>query len=80
MTRKEIVELRAKFLKQMDDYVRDSIGDETITDYWLSMGLPDGADDDEIREIAEDDEEWVEMVEAFAYCLRMEEEFEEGDE
>ena len=47
----ELVMYRKDFLRQMDDYVKDMIGDETITQEWLSNGLPDGYDDIDLEEI-----------------------------
>ena len=61
---------RMDMLYGFDSYVRNNIDDEDIFDYWLTYGVPDGADDSTIREIAEDDEEWLETVNAFAYCCR----------
>ena len=61
---------RMDMLYSFDNYVRNTIGDEDILDYWLTYGVPDGADDDIIREIAEDDEQWLETVNAFAHCCR----------
>lgn len=72
MTRQtDITKCRIEFLKQFDYYVFNIIGDDDITDYWLQMGLPDGYDVDDLREIALDDGEWLDMVKAFAECCRM---------
>lgn len=66
----DITKCRIEFLKQFDYYVRNVIGDDEITcDIWLACGVPDGADDTDLREIAEDDELWVDCVECFADCL-----------
>lgn len=64
------VEMRMDFINQFDYYIRDEIGDEFIIDLWLAEGLPDGADTAEIREIAEDEESWLDMVQCFARCCR----------
>ena len=66
-----LVEMRIDFINQFDYYIRNEIGDEEITEIWLALGLPDGADADEIREIAEDEESWLDMVNAFAKCCKM---------
>ena len=71
---KEIYKLRVNFLKQFDKYVRDDIGDENITDYWLQYGIPDGSDDEDLLEIAKDEEQWVDMVNAFRICCAAAEE------
>lgn len=70
----DIVILRVDFLKQFDKYVRDNIGDEDITDYWLQYGIPDGSDEEDLFEIAMNDEQWVDMVNAFRVCCAMAEE------
>ena len=66
-----IVEMRMDFINQFDHYIRNEIGDETITEGWLMCGLPDGADTAEIREIAEDEELWFDIVQCFAACCRL---------
>lgn len=66
----ELVMYRKDFLRQMDDYVKDMIGDETITQEWLSNGLPDGYDDIDLEEIASDDELWLDCVKCFASCCK----------
>lgn len=66
----ELVMYRKDFLRQMDDYVKDMIGDETITQEWLSSGLPDGYDDIDLEEIASDDDLWLDCVKCFASCCK----------
>ena len=70
MTRQtDITKCRIDFLKQFDYYVRNVIGDEYITcDIWLAEGLPDGYDDDDLKEIAESDKCWLYCVKAFSKC------------
>lgn len=70
----EIIELRVKILKEMNEYIFDKIGDEDITDYWLLYGMPDDSEDDDFLMVAEDEESWVNVVKAFAGCLRMNDE------
>lgn len=65
-----IVEMRMDFINQFNHYIRNEIGDELITDMWLTCGLPDGADTAEIREIAEDEKLWLDMVTCFATCCK----------
>ena len=62
---------RIDMLYAFDKYVKETIGDEIITDIWLTEGLPDEADTEELTEIAEDDFMWLEMVETFAECCRL---------
>lgn len=62
---------RVDFLCQFDNYVRDVIGEETIIDYWLTFGLQDGWDEDDLFDIAEDDDLWVDAVKAFDHCCKL---------
>ena len=68
----EIIVMRTDFLIQMDKYVRDIIGDEDIIDYWMTYGVPDGSSAEDISEIAQDNDAWVEIINCFAKCLRIE--------
>ena len=77
VTRKEWIEVRKNLLKEMDDYVRNKIGDKIGDDFvyydvWASEGVPDGADELDYHEIAEQDDLWLDCVKAFAKCCRME--------
>ena len=66
----DVVILRVDFLKQFDAYVRNEIGDEDIMDYWLERGVPDEADDEMLTEIAMDDGQWLDIIDAFRICCR----------
>ena len=68
---KEIIELRVKILKEMNEYIFNEIGDENIIDHWLLFGMPDDSEDDDFLMVAEDEASWVNVVKAFAYCLKM---------
>lgn len=68
---KEIIELRVKILKEMNEYIFNEIGDEDIIDYWLLFGMPDDSEDDDFLMVAEDEESWNSVVETFATCLKM---------
>lgn len=67
---KTIIEMRIMFLKQFNDYICNSIGDEFITEYWFAYGVPDGADAEDIFEIASDDDIWLDVVKTFEKCCR----------
>lgn len=71
MTR-TLEDCRIELLKQMDTYVRETIGDDEITELWLEEGLPDGYDQVDLMEIALDDEVWFWMVDAFRRCCNLE--------
>lgn len=67
----DITKCRMEFLKQFDYYIRNIIGDDDITDHWLMMGLPDGYDETDLKDIALDDELWLDCVKAFSACCKM---------
>ena len=68
--RTELIMYRKDFLKQMDDYIKDMIGNEIIIQKWFANGLPDGYDDIHLEEIASDEELWLDCVNCFASCCR----------
>ena len=72
MTRQmDITKCRIEFLKQFDSYVREDIGNDEITcDIWLVEGLPDGYDETDLKEIALDDELWLDCVNCFKKCCK----------
>ena len=75
LSRKVLIGLRVGFLRMMDDYVREVIGDDDIcVNVWFAEGVPDGSDEDDLISIAEDDDLWVECVECFARCCQLAEE------
>lgn len=65
MTREEIVILRMNILGGMDAYIRNVIGNDYITERWNIYGVPDGADEEELTEIAEDGGEWARICAYF---------------
>lgn len=67
-TRENIERIRQIMLVQMDAIVRCDIGDEDIIESWLMCGVPDEWDEDDLIEIAEDDEMWTDTVECFRRC------------
>jgi hypothetical protein len=64
----EIVILRANILGGMNEYITTR-GDEDIIENWLQV-FPDGADEDDLMEIAEDESLWLEVIQCFARCCR----------
>lgn len=71
MTENEIRVLRANIVCGMDTYVREVIGNEDITDYWLAFGMPDGSDEDSIMYDMEDEKTFDQWVGCFRNCMRM---------
>ena len=67
----DITKCRIEFLKQFDYYVRNIIGDDDITENWLIwVGLPDDYDETDLKEIALDDELWLDCVKCFSCCCK----------
>ena len=63
-------ESRAKLGKKMDDYMRENIQNEEIFwSGWASMGMPDGATEDDYEDLKESDEFWTDCLEAFMRCV-----------
>lgn len=66
---------RASLGKQMDDYLRDNINNEEIFwGVWASMGIPDGATEDDYEDLEDNDEFWTDCLEAFMRCVLLDKE------
>ena len=65
MTRVELIRLRIKFLWDFHEYI-ENLEDDDIYLEWIRDGIPDNPDNYTMREIAEDDEQWVEVVGVFS--------------
>lgn len=63
---KATIEIRKNRLKKMDIYVINTIGDEEETAFWLQMGVPDCATEDDFQFIAENEEEYNRCCRVFA--------------
>lgn len=63
-----ITELRAKIMREMDNYIRENVDDEDLFMYWLQEGVPDEADDAMLLELAEIESCWMNVINAFA-CI-----------
>lgn len=57
-TKEDIIKTKITLLKQMNSYIVDKIGDEECTDTWLEYGVPDGATEEDYREIVESESQW----------------------
>lgn len=66
-----IIESRAKLMKEMDNYICNTIGDEDIIDIWLMDGVPDGSTEADLLDLAKIECCWLNIVNCFASCLRM---------
>ena len=65
----EIIVLKANLLGGMNDYILNEIGDEEIFDTWFALGVPDGADEDELISIAQDDAEFRRICGVFGSLI-----------
>lgn len=67
----ELTLLKMNLLGGMDSYIRE-LGDEDIWEVWIAHGVPDGATEDDLRFIAEDDELWQDTCELFGRLIKRE--------
>jgi hypothetical protein len=65
------LEFKIKILKEMNNHIIEEIGDDEITDYWLTYGVPDEASEDDYEFIAENWDSWTDTLKAFTRCLVM---------
>lgn len=66
----DITKMRAVLLRQMDDFVRENCEDEDLFMYWLMDGVPDGADDEMLLDLAQIDSCWLNVINAFGKMLK----------
>ena len=69
MDKKQTTILRANILGGMNTYVLGVIGDELGTEIWFQCGVPDGADEETLMEIAEDEKEFKRITKWFYHIL-----------
>ena len=62
MSEKEIKVLKMNLLGGMHDYMMNVVQDEDLQEEWLSLGVPDGADEEDLKEIAEDPQEFARVA------------------
>lgn len=66
----EMITLRMNILDGMNAYILNNVDDEElIYDDWFALGVPDGATEDDLRTITEDEELWLDAVKSFARCI-----------
>ena len=71
MMKNEFLTLRANIIGGMDDYIRNVLGDDDITNYWNTHGIEDGVDEDTLMEVAEDDELWEDICFVFGKLVKL---------
>ena len=60
----------AKFLREMDNYIRNNIQDEEIlVEEWLAYGVPDGSNMLELCHLANEPEAVADILESFARTI-----------
>lgn len=64
MNKNEMKVLKMNILGGMNEYIRN-LNDEEVIEVWLMCGIPDGATEEDLEEIADDFDEWKEMVALF---------------
>lgn len=67
----DIIKARIEIMKQMDNYIYNVLNDENILDIWLMDGVPDGADDEMLKEFACIENCWLNIIDCFRRCLIM---------
>lgn len=61
--------IRAELIAKMNEYLI-KIGDENILEEWYQI-YPDGADNDDLIEIAKDEDLWLDVIRMFSSCCRL---------
>ena len=69
MMKNEFLTLRANILGGMDDYIRNVIGDDRVTEIWNERGIEDGVNEDTLVEVADDDELWSSICYLFGNLI-----------
>lgn len=63
---------REEILLKVVDYIYSCFDDEESIYPWLLCGTPDGADEEEIRDIADDYEDFADMMSLFGRLCKRE--------
>lgn len=58
MTKAELYTLRMNILGGMDEYIRNAIDDDAVTEYWNDRGIEEGIDEDILLDCARDTSEF----------------------
>jgi hypothetical protein len=70
MNENEIKVLKMNLLGGMHSFMMNGVQDEDLQDEWLTLGVPDEPDEDILESIAEDYEEFSEIVRLFGLFVR----------
>lgn len=63
--------LRANILGGLNSYIIEEIGNDDVTDLWLTYGVPDGATEDDLMEIAADEKKFARILSYAGYLIVM---------
>ena len=66
--------VKIQILKKMDKYVRDMGDDDVYYTLWCANAVPDGADETDYENIAEDPDLWKLAVKTFCEIIAIKEE------
>ena len=64
----EIVMLKANIMGGMNEYIEEQ-GDDDLWDLWIRV-FPDECSEDELIEMAKDNDTWLDVVNHFNECLK----------
>jgi len=64
VTRKELIETKAKLLKEMNGYIL-RMGDVDAWFTWAIVGIPESATEEDYKMLVSDDAEWVNICGLF---------------
>lgn len=67
--KKSVINSRIAVLRAMDNAIRN-MNDEEAFDPWLMCGVPDGATEYDYESIAEDHDEYIDIVKLFAKIVK----------
>ncbi len=70
MTREEKIQLRMNILGGMNEHVLLNCDTDDELTYWYEAGIPDGATEEILQDIAEDNELWSDICTTFANLNR----------
>ena len=61
--------LRANIMGGMNEYIKE-LGDDNLWELWIEI-FPDECSEEELMEMAENYNIWIDIIERFAYCCRV---------
>ena len=64
----EMKMLKANIMGGMNEYIKEQ-GDDDMWELWIEV-FPDECSEEELMEMAENDQIWFDVVERFAYLLK----------